>query len=62
VSKKKHPGLQEAIALLASKFEFGALLAETTPAFFLQMVAEEIDRLRASQPSKIDEAFAAACS
>jgi hypothetical protein len=45
--RKKHPGLQEAIALLASKFEFGALMAETTPAFFLNMVAEEIDRLRA---------------
>ena len=45
---RKHPAtvLQKAILTLASKFEFGALLAETTPAFFLDMVAAEIDRLR----------------
>jgi hypothetical protein len=55
VSKRKStPGLQQALDRLASLFDWGELMAATDPAGFIQLVADEVERLRAQPPTSPD--------
>ncbi len=48
--------IREAIARLASLYEYGALMADTTPEVLLNQACDEIERLRTTTtPTKGDD-------
>lgn len=48
--------LHEALLRLAAKFEYGALMAETQPAAFIDSVVERLDKLEATRANVVAEA------
>jgi hypothetical protein len=56
MARRKSAHVHDAITRLASLYEYGELQAETTPAAFLQSVADDVEQLRA-RVSELSEAL-----